>query len=91
MEGGALDYGAGTPVESWQDQADRYAATLSVAHPDATARQITGQSTDGLEVSFFRPSGQRVARLWFVAHKGGWRLETTQECSGPPPGAASGQ
>jgi hypothetical protein len=85
---GILDYFADTPAESWQDQAARYfKTTLNMAHPDATGPQITDQTTESLEVGYFGPTKQRVARLWFRAYKGGWRLEATEECASSPPSA----
>ena len=85
---GIFDHFADTRVEPWQEQAARYVRTTLVdSHPDATTSQITDQTADGLEVSFFKPTGQRVARHWFSAYKGGWRLETTEECASPPPSA----
>jgi hypothetical protein len=84
--GGDLDYFADTPVETWQKQAAHYVGTtLSEEHPDTSPPVITDQTSDALEVSFFGPSGHRVARLWFHAYKGGWRLETTEECASSPP------
>ena len=78
-------------MESWQHQAARYVrTTLGKEHPDATGPRVTSRTNEGLDVAYFGPTGRRIARLGFAAYKGGWRLETSEECVSKPPAAGSG-